>query len=281
MIKSVTVATALVAAPIAALTACTAKQPSNQPSSSASSTSASATAAPGAQTLTAQLKAADGTPVANATFEFANGYATVTVETIANHILTPGFHGMHIHSLGMCEPNSVAPTGGPPGDFLSAGGHYQAPGHTDHPASGDLTSLEVRSDGGAKLVTTTDAFTAADLLAGDKTALIIHQDPDNFANIPPDRYTQKNGTPGPDEETIATGDAGKRVACGVIGSATASGTATTSTAAPAATTPATTTPAATTEAPTATETTSTPAPTSSAVTSGTSSGPTTTAPGGG
>ncbi len=46
-------------------------------------------------------------------------------------------------------------------------------------------------------------------------------DADNFANIPP-RYTQKNGTPGPDQETMATGDAGKRVACGVIGSATAS-----------------------------------------------------------
>ena len=32
-----------------------------------------------------------------------------------------------------------------------------------------------------------------------------------------DRYNQTNGTPGPDEMTMSTGDGGKRVACGVIG----------------------------------------------------------------
>ena len=154
-------------------------------------------------------------PVATATFDFTGGFATLTVETIGDGILTPGFHGMHIHAVGKCEPNSVAPTGGPAGDFLSAGGHFQVPGHTTHPASGDLSSLEVRSNGSAKLVTTTDAFTAAQLLAGPGTAIMIHANADNFANIP-DRYTQSDGTQGPDAETMATGDAGKRVACGVI-----------------------------------------------------------------
>ncbi len=43
------------------------------------------------------------------------------------------------------------------------------------------------------LVTTTDAFTMEDLLAGEKTAIIIHAGADNFANIPPDRYNQING----------------------------------------------------------------------------------------
>ena len=174
--------------------------------------------------MTTQLKSADGTLVANATIDFANGYATVTVEAGPNHILTPGFHGLHIHSVGKCEANSVAPTGGAAGDFNSAGGHYQAPGHTGHPSSGDLTSLQVRPDGSAKLVTTTNSFTAADLRNSSGTALIIHQDPDNFANIPTARYTQKNGAPGPDEATLATGDAGKRVACGVIVAATATTT---------------------------------------------------------
>ena len=56
-----------------------------------------------------------------------------------------------------------------------------------------------------------------DLLGGAKTAIIIHEKADNFANIPPDRYQQVNGKPPPDETTLATGDAGKRVACGVIG----------------------------------------------------------------
>ncbi|HEV7419826.1 MAG TPA: superoxide dismutase family protein [Mycobacterium sp.] len=173
-------------------------------------------AAPAGEKLTADLKSPDGTTVATADFEFSGGYATITVKTSAPGQLAPGFHGLHVHAAGKCEPNSVAPTGGAPGDFNSAGGHFQVAGHTTHPASGDLTSLQVRGDGSATLVTTTDAFTAADLLAGAKTAIIIHEKPDNFANIPPERYQQINGTPPPDEITMATGDAGKRVACGVI-----------------------------------------------------------------
>jgi superoxide dismutase, Cu-Zn family len=224
MVKPATVVAALLVVPTLALSACSPKQnPTSTPGTvppvwtGSTSPSASPTHGPAGEgeKLTAQLSTADGKPVATATFEFASGFATVTVETIGDGILTPGFHGMHIHSVGKCEANSVPPTGGPPGAFLSAAGHFQAPGHTGHPASGDLSSLEVRANGSAKLVTTTDTFTAEQLLAGQGTAIIIHEKPDNFANIP-DRYTQADGTPGPDAETLATGDAGKRVACGVI-----------------------------------------------------------------
>ena len=186
------------------------------PAPSGSAGTSEAQAAPAGEKLTADLKSPDGTTVATADFEFSGGYATITVKTVAAGQLAPGFHGMHIHAVGKCEPNSVAPAGGAPGDFLSAGAHFQVAGHTSHPASGDLTSLQVRADGTALLETTTDAFTAADLLAGAKTAIIIHEKADNFANIPPERYQQINGTPPPDETTMATGDAGKRVACGVI-----------------------------------------------------------------
>ncbi|MFV1366004.1 MULTISPECIES: superoxide dismutase[Cu-Zn] [Mycolicibacterium] len=220
-------AAALFAVPALALSSCAApEQPSDTPGTTPSiwTGSPSPTTAPGAQQegeatekLTADLKMADGTTVATADFEFADGYATITVQTTESGKLTPGFHGMHIHSVGKCEANSVAPTGGAPGNFNSAGGHFQVPGHTGHPASGDLTSLQVREDGSALLVTTTDAFTAEDLLEGEKTAIIIHANADNFANIPPERYQQVNGNPPPDETTLATGDAGNRVACGVIG----------------------------------------------------------------
>lgn len=169
-------------------------------------------------TVSAQLKDAGGNQVAAATIEFKDGFATVTVQTTGGGKLTPGFHGLHLHTIGKCEANSVAPTGGAPGDFMSAGGHFQAGGHTGHPFSGDLASLQVREDGSALLVTTTDSFTKDDLLAGDGTAIMIHADSDNFANIPPDRYQQVvGGAAGPDEKTLATGDAGKRVACGVLG----------------------------------------------------------------
>lgn len=186
------------------------------PSGSAGEGEGQAQAAPAGEKLTADLKSPDGTTVATADIQFTGDYATITVKTVASGQLTPGFHGLHIHSVGKCEANSVAPTGGAPGDFNSAGAHFQVAGHTAHPASGDLASLQVRGDGSAMLVTTTDAFTAADLLAGAKTAIIIHEKADNFANIPPERYQQTNGAPPPDETTMATGDAGKRVACGVI-----------------------------------------------------------------
>src|SRR5215217_3713909 len=224
MIKPVTVVMIFVAPLVTLLSACGSDESASNQQTTSTSTSAPAKPAPGTERLTTQLKTADGKPVANATFEFANGYATVSVETVAPGILRPGFHGMHIHTVGKCEANSVAPAGGEPSDFNSAGGHYQAPGHTGQPASGDLTSLEVRSDGSAKLITTTNAFTAIDLRGAEGSALIIHEDPDNFGNIPP-RYTL-NGAPGPDQETLATGDSGKRVACGVIAPASTTSTST-------------------------------------------------------
>jgi Cu-Zn family superoxide dismutase len=233
MLRTVAAAT-LFAAPALALAACSppGEVPSNTPGTTPAiwtgSPSPSASAgeegpgaggeaqAAGGETLKADLKLPDGTTVATADIAFSGGYATVTVQTSGTNQLTPGFHGMHIHSVGKCEANSVAPTGGAPANFNSAGGHLQVPGHSGHPASGDLASLQVREDGSAKLVTTTDAFTAEELLGGAGTAIIIHEKADNFANIPPERYQQVNGAPPPDQTTLATGDAGARVACGVI-----------------------------------------------------------------
>jgi Cu-Zn family superoxide dismutase len=231
-IRPAAFAAALFVVPVALVSACTPNEPvatspgttpaiwtgSASPSASPSAPGGTggAAAAQG-DSLTTQIKLADGTTVATAKFEFSSGYVTVTVQTTGTGRLAPGFHGLHIHAVGKCEANSVAPSGGAPGDFLSAGGHYNAPGHSGHPASGDLSSLQVREDGSAILVTSTNAFTEDDLLAGAKTSIIIHEKSDNFANIPPERYAQLDGTPGPDETTMATGDAGKRVACGVIG----------------------------------------------------------------
>ena len=230
MFRTVTVA-ALFAFPALALSACSAPEtPSSttgttpsvwtgSPSPSASPAESEGAAAPAGDKLTAQLKNAGGTTVATADFAFSSGYVTVTVKTTAPGQLAPGFHGLHIHSVGKCEANSTPPTGGAPGNFLSAGGHFNVPGKTGHPASGDLVPLQVREDGSAMVVTTTDAFSAEQLMAGQRTAIMIHAKADNFANIPPERYNQVNGTPGPDQETMATGDAGGRVACGVIGPA--------------------------------------------------------------
>jgi Cu-Zn family superoxide dismutase len=228
-VAAATISALSVASCVALISACSSPQQAStipgttpaiwtgSPSPSAKASGGEPAPAPPQKRITTHLNAPDGRQVAIAEFEFSNTNASVKIHTTGVGVLTPGFHGLHIHKVGKCEPNSVAPTGGAPGDFLSAGGHYQVPGHAAEPASGDLTSLEVRNDGSALLLTTTDAFTMDDLLAGEKTAIIIHAGADNFGNVPPDRYHQVNGTPGPDETTMTTGDAGKRVACGVIG----------------------------------------------------------------
>jgi superoxide dismutase, Cu-Zn family len=201
----VTVAAAVCAVAVASLGACT-NPNSSQPATSTSSSQSNA------GKMTTQLKSTDGNVVANATFEFTNGYATVTVEAGPNQVLSPGFHALMVHSVGQCVANSPAPTGGSTGDFESAGDVYQAPNHTGTPASGELTDLQVRPDGSAKLVTTTSAFTAADLRNSSGSALILHQDAGNLG-------------------ASAMNEAGKRVACGVIAapaSTTSSSTATTS-----------------------------------------------------
>jgi superoxide dismutase, Cu-Zn family len=122
--------------------------------------------------------------------------------------LTPGFHGFHVHSIGEC----VAP-------FTSAGGHYNAAavGHGSH--SGDMPSLLVLDDGTGQLQFATDNFTTAELFDADGTAIIVHALPDNFANIPTRYQSTTEGTFGPDSATLATGDAGSRVACGVVAGA--------------------------------------------------------------
>jgi superoxide dismutase, Cu-Zn family len=126
MSKHTIVVAATLSSALVAFSGCSSHQ-------SSSTAPASTSASTGAQTLSAELHTADGKSVATATFDFANGYATVTVKTTANGILTPGLHSLHIHEIGKCEPNSPDPMGGAPGDFMSAGMHYQAPGHTGEP----------------------------------------------------------------------------------------------------------------------------------------------------
>ncbi|WP_020105290.1 superoxide dismutase family protein [Nocardia sp. 348MFTsu5.1] len=153
---------------------------------------------------TAALLTPSGGTAGVASFDTVEGSVVISV-TAEN--LAPGFHGMHIHAVGKCEANSVSPTGGAPGDFLSAGGHLQVEGNDSHPASGDLVSIYINDEGKGETVTTSDNFDIEQLI---QTAIVIHEKPDNFGNIPT-RYA-----PAPDEETLKTGDGGKRIACGVI-----------------------------------------------------------------
>jgi Cu-Zn family superoxide dismutase len=244
MMNRVVAAIALLVMPVAAVGAC---------SNGGKSPSSSTTGSPSAGKLTTQLNTADGKHVADATIDFTSGYATVTVETVATGILSPGFHGMHIHAVGTCEANSAAPGGGQ-GDFASAGEHFQAPGHTGQPASGDLPPLLVRSDGSGKLVATTDAFTEGQLKGSQGSSIVLHQSADMGSQ--------------------SAADSDKRIACGVLSPASAATTSvSTSTSTSTVTTTVPTVPPATTtyqtpsSTPTTTSTITSTTPSTSTITS--------------
>jgi superoxide dismutase, Cu-Zn family len=127
--------------------------------------------------------------------------------------IAAGFHGFHVHAVGICDPRATDPNGVVV-PFFTAGGHLTAAGagHGNH--VGDLPSLLVAADGTTTTVTATDRLNTTLLFDADRSAIIVHAGPDNFANIPA-RYSAA-GVPGPDAATLATGDSGARFGCGVI-----------------------------------------------------------------
>jgi Cu-Zn family superoxide dismutase len=114
--------------------------------------------------------------------------------------LPPGEHGFHIHETGECAA----------ADFSDAGGHFNpkgaAHGHDNEAGShvGDLPNIAVGTDGNAKVrlllpdvVLSDDGSGRPALLGGDGTALVVHSHADDYRTDP-------------------AGDAGDRIACGVI-----------------------------------------------------------------
>jgi superoxide dismutase, Cu-Zn family len=150
----------------------------------------------------AVLHDAAGQRVGVAVFKERRGKVTVSASVWG---VAPEFHGFHVHSVGECVP-----------PFTSAGGHYNPDGasHGDH--AGDLPSLPMNEDSTAQLQFTTDRFTVSDLFDMDGSALIVHAGRDNYANIPTRYHSHTTDTFGPDSDTLSTGDAGDRAACGVI-----------------------------------------------------------------
>ena len=172
-------------------------------------TTASDAAKPGATAKLTGVNGAGGT----VTFTEAEGGIAVRAEVSG---LEPGFHGFHIHETATCDPQAVKE--GEQAPFSSAGAHYTAGSESHGTHSGDMPPLLAGDDGRATASFTTQRYKLADVQDGDGSAVIVHADPDNAANIPQDRY-QASGKPGPDADTLKTGDSGDRVACGLLGPA--------------------------------------------------------------
>jgi Cu-Zn family superoxide dismutase len=142
-------------------------------------------------------------------------YRDKTRVAVSANEATAGFHGFHVHEVGVCDPTTTDPAGDP-SPFLSAGGHFNPAGapHASH--AGDMPPLLVGDDGEASAGFVTDRYVVSDLRDMDGSAIIVHAGADNLANIPTRYQSSASTTPGPDAATLATGDAGGRFACGVV-----------------------------------------------------------------
>jgi Cu-Zn family superoxide dismutase len=114
--------------------------------------------------------------------------------------LPHGIHGIHVHSVGRCDPP----------DFGSAGPHWNPAGHKHGfrnpagPHAGDLPNVEVAANGVVSATVTLPAAslftppgTPGALLDLDGASLIIHAAPDDYVTDP-------------------SGNSGARIACAVI-----------------------------------------------------------------
>ena len=142
---------------------------------------------------TAQLQPTKGSKTfGEATFEEVGGKVHVVIYVQG---LKPGQdHGLHIHEVGDCSS----------GDGMSTKGHFNPFGkpHAHHGTperhAGDLPSLKAGKDGRSKVDAMLDIITvAAGAASVVGRGLIVHADPDDFKTQP-------------------TGNAGARIACGVI-----------------------------------------------------------------
>lgn len=145
-------------------------------------------------TIRAELIDGTGKKIGSATFVQESGGVRITMEAAS---LTPGVHAMHLHTVGECH--------GP--DFKSAGAHFNPFGkkhgleNPEGPHAGDLPNFEVGADGTAKVSVLAERVTlgegAHSLFIPGGTCLVIHAGPD-------------------DHKADPAGNAGARVACGII-----------------------------------------------------------------
>jgi Cu-Zn family superoxide dismutase len=159
----------------------------------------------------AELRNAANQPIGSVTFLGHGVHATAVTIELNVPESAPGlndFHGLHIHAAGVCDGTTTVP-------FSSAGGHWDAGGHSHGAHLGDLPSILIGLDGSAAMSADTPRFDVSSL-AG--RAVVLHAGRDNFNNVPTgaatDQYTANSAAA--ETATGNTGNAGGRYGCGVI-----------------------------------------------------------------
>lgn len=151
---------------------------------------------PDAQKARAEIKNADGQTVGQATLEQTPHGVLIRA---AFTDLEPGTRAFHIHEAGKCDPPKFESAGG----HLNPGGRKHGYHNPDGLHAGDLPNLHVPDTRRlivemlARDVSLDGDRKQGGLLAGQGTALVVHAGVDDYKTDP-------------------AGDAGGRIACGVI-----------------------------------------------------------------
>jgi Cu-Zn family superoxide dismutase len=158
-------------------------------------TSLPAMAAPKAHAI-ARLSGLDGKPVGTADFAAMKRGILITLDL---HDLPPGPHGIHLHGSGNCDAKTGFTAAGPILTLVPGKQHgYLADGG---PEAGDLPNQWAGEDGKLHASMITSSFS----LGNGKKSIFDH---DGVAIIIDQR--------GDDYHTQPLGNAGNRVACGVV-----------------------------------------------------------------
>jgi superoxide dismutase, Cu-Zn family len=162
----------------------------------------------------AVLRDQNGAAVATVVFTPTRGGTVVAVAARA----TAGIHGFHVHAndnaangVGcIADPAQPANTW-----FVSADGHFNPGAGTHGNHAGDMPPLFASASGSASASFVTDRFTTTDIRG---RAVILHAGNDNLGNVPVGAAANQYTPNAPDATTLTanTGNAGNRIACGVI-----------------------------------------------------------------
>ena len=145
---------------------------------------------------TASLVGVDGTDHGTVTFQQTPNGVLLTADLTG---VPAGAHGFHVHETGLCEPGD---------EFQSAGGHFTGVSDTHGvlveggPHSGDMPNIHVPESGDLMIEVLNTRISLMEdgegyLMDDDGSAIMIHSGADDYESQP-------------------SGDAGSRVACGVI-----------------------------------------------------------------
>ncbi|WP_119420162.1 superoxide dismutase family protein [Desertibaculum subflavum] len=145
----------------------------------------------------AEMHDRDGREIGKVVFRQTAAHGVAITAGFISGGLPAGQHGFHVHEKGACAP-----------DFAAAGDHFAPEGHQHGVLAlrgahaGDLPNLHIPKTGEHVVeffaaALSLEPRTAGNLLDEDGSAVVVHAKPDDYKSQP-------------------SGDAGDRIACGVI-----------------------------------------------------------------